>query len=179
MDARTLAFAPASFDVVASTALLEHIDGVDAAMREMARVVRPGGVVFANFGPLYYTYGGAHYDGAYEHLAMSDAELERYLVQRNIPGELEDGLVWVRNGMFSKLRYDEYLAIFERYFHLEHVTLAVSPPAMRFRRERPSEWRYLTARYDEADLLTYAMTVWLRPLPVALSSRRRQRGAAA
>jgi hypothetical protein len=62
---------------------------------------------------------------------------------------------------------------------LEHVTLAVSPPAMRFRRERPSEWRYLTARYDEADLLTYAMTVWLRPLPVALSSRRRQRGAAA
>ena len=45
-------------------------------VREMARVTRPGGLVFANFGPLFGTYGGAHYLGAYEHLWMSDAQFE-------------------------------------------------------------------------------------------------------
>lgn len=167
-DVRALAFADRSFDIVASTALLEHVDDVDAAAREMARVVRPDGLVFANFGPLYHTYGGAHYEGAFEHLSMTDAQFEQYLVARNRPGEIEDGLLWLRNGMFSKLRYDDYLAIFDRYFTPEHVVLAVSPAALRYQRQQPERWRALRQRFDDRDLLTYAMTVWLRPKPNAV-----------
>lgn len=170
VDARQLAFADESFDVVASTALFEHVDRVEDAAREMARVLRPGGLAFANFGPLFYTYGGAHFCGAYEHLWMTDADFERYLVARDIPVETEDGLVWLRNGMFSRLRYRDYVAIFRRHFDMEHLMIAVSPPALRYRRERPEEWRALTARYAEEDLLTFSATVWMRPkqAPVAL-----------
>jgi hypothetical protein len=98
---------------------------------------------------------------------MTDAQFEQYLVRRNRPGELEDGLLWLQHGMFSKLRYDDYLAIFDRYFTAEHIALAVSPPALRYRRSHPTAWRELTQRFDERDLLTYAMTVWLRPKPVS------------
>jgi ubiquinone/menaquinone biosynthesis C-methylase UbiE len=162
-DARALPFADASFDLIASTALLEHVAGVEAAVCEMVRVTRPGGLIFANFGPLYHTYGGAHYEGAFEHLWMDDDQLERYLVERNIASEVEDGLLWLRCDMFSRLRYTDYVEIFKRHCTVEHLVLAVSPPALRFRRERPSEWRALTQRYAEEDLLTFSITVWLRP----------------
>lgn len=162
-DVCSLPFADASFDVVASTALFEHVDRVEEAAAEMARVARPGGVVFANFGPLYHTYGGAHFEGAYEHLWMTDAQLEQYLVARNIPVELDDGLVWLRNGMFSRLRYDEYLAIFRRHFDIAHLQITVSQDALRYKRAHPAAWAALTERIAERDLLTYAMTVWMRP----------------
>jgi hypothetical protein len=85
-------------------------------------------------GPLFYTYGGAHFEGAYEHLWMTDEQLDAYLVARGIPLEMEDGLRWLRNGMFSRLRYDDYLAVFKRHFDLDHLVLAVSPPALRYKR---------------------------------------------
>lgn len=163
MDVRQLAFADDSFDLVASTALLEHVAGIDDLVREMARVTRPGGVVFANFGPLFYTHGGAHFLGSYEHLWMTDAQFDTYLVARGIPFEREEALHWLRNGMFSRRTYDEYLTLFGEHFDTEHVTLAVSPEALRFRREQPEQWRALRERYEERDLLTFAMTVWMRP----------------
>ena len=132
-------------------------------MREMARVTRPGGLVFANFGPLFRTHGGAHYLGAYEHLWMTEAQFDAYLVERGIAYEQQEGLFWLRNGMFSRLSYDEYLSIFRRHFDVEHITLAVSPQALAYRRKHPDAWRSLCARYDERDLLTFGATVWLRP----------------
>ena len=171
-DVRDLPFADDSFGLVASTALLEHVDGVDAAVREMARVTRPDGLIFANFGPLYRTYGGAHFEGAYEHLWMSDAELERYFVARAIPSEMDDGLRWLKNGMFSRLRYTEYLEIFKRHCKIEHLVLAVSQPALRYKRAHPVEWNALLRQFDEADLLTFSITVWLRPAGVRRGALR-------
>jgi SAM-dependent methyltransferase len=163
MDVRHLGFADRSFDLIASTALLEHVDGVEELVREMARVLRPGGVAFHNFGPLYQTYAGAHYLGAYEHLTMSDEAFDRYLTERNIPLEREEALHWLRNGMFSRLRYDDYLAIFKRHFDLDHVVIGVSQEALRYRRQDAARWTELTRRYAEKDLLTFSMTVWMRP----------------
>jgi SAM-dependent methyltransferase len=176
-DVRALPFADGAFDLVASTAVLEHVDGVDACMREMARVTRPGGLVFANFGPLFGTYGGAHYLGAYEHLSMTDAQFDAYLVERGIAYEQREGLFWLRNGMFSRLSYDEYLSIFRRHFDVEHITLAVSPQALVYRRKHPGAWRSLCARYGERDLLTFGATAWLRPkhVPVRIVSRQDDR----
>jgi SAM-dependent methyltransferase len=167
-DVRALGFADASFDLVASTALFEHVDRVADAAREMARVLRPGGVAFASFGPLYYTYGGAHFDGAYEHVWMTDDEFEAYLLARAIPCEMEEGLHWMRNGMFSRLRYNDYLSIFRRHFDVDHLVLAVSQPALRYKRAHPDAWAGLTRRVAEEDLLTFSMTAWMRPKPGAV-----------
>jgi SAM-dependent methyltransferase len=174
-DVRALPFGDASFDLVASTALLEHVSDVDVVCGEMARVVRPGGVVFANFGPLWHTYGGAHFEGAYEHLWMDAGQLEAYLVHRAIPSEVNDGLRWLRSGMFSRLRYDDYLATFRRHFSVEHLMVAVSEPARRYRRQHPDAWQALLTRFDERDLMTFSMTVWMRPRAagVGLQTARR------
>lgn len=47
----------ASVDLVLSRALLEHVDGVPAAVRQMARVLRPGGIAL-HFVPCRYSLFG-------------------------------------------------------------------------------------------------------------------------
>lgn len=42
--AKEIPMPPASVDLILSRALLEHVVGVPASIREMARVLRPGGV---------------------------------------------------------------------------------------------------------------------------------------
>ncbi len=48
-DATKLPFADASFDAAVSFKVLAHIENIQAAMSEMCRVVRPGGIVAAEF----------------------------------------------------------------------------------------------------------------------------------
>jgi ubiquinone/menaquinone biosynthesis C-methylase UbiE len=46
-----LPFDDASFDVVTSFGLLEHFEDVDSVLTEMIRVIRPGGMLFADIVP--------------------------------------------------------------------------------------------------------------------------------
>jgi hypothetical protein len=108
---------------------------------------------------------------------MTDAQFEAYLVERGIAYEQQEGLFWLRNAMFSRLSYDEYLSIFRRHFDVEHITLAVSPQALAYRRRHPDAWRLLCARFNEKDLLTFGATVWLRPkrVPVRIAVKQDDR----
>jgi SAM-dependent methyltransferase len=60
MDACALDLPDGSFDVVFSFDAFEHVPAPAAALAEAARVVRPGGFVFLEFGPLYLSPMGLH-----------------------------------------------------------------------------------------------------------------------
>lgn len=60
MDIDFLAFADDSFDFIFSYNSFEHFPHPDIALREAARVARPGGYIYLNFGPLWYAPKGAH-----------------------------------------------------------------------------------------------------------------------
>jgi len=64
-DAMALPFAPGSFDVVLALDAFEHFDDDIAAMRETARVLRPGGVLVATV-PAFMALWSPH-DEAYQH----------------------------------------------------------------------------------------------------------------
>lgn len=60
MDARHLEYEDNSFDFVYSNATFEHIEGVDQALSEMRRVLKPTGKVYFSFAPAWTSVCGYH-----------------------------------------------------------------------------------------------------------------------
>ena len=60
MSATDLDYPPDSFDIVFSYNTFEHIDDPDKALSEAIRVVKPGGFIYLQFGPVWSAPYGAH-----------------------------------------------------------------------------------------------------------------------
>ena len=60
MDASHLGFADNSFDFLFSYNSFEHFPEPERVLQEALRVLRPGGYLYVNFGPLYFSAKGAH-----------------------------------------------------------------------------------------------------------------------
>lgn len=60
MSATSMKFEDATFDAVFSINCFEHIDDLETALSEMYRVLRPGGLLFTIFGPIWSSPVGHH-----------------------------------------------------------------------------------------------------------------------
>lgn len=160
-DARRLPFNDGVFNIVSSESLLEHVRHPGDAIAEMHRVVKRDGLVFSIFGPLYCTAGGAHYEGAYEHLLLSRTEFTAWIKARNRPIEREECLSYLNADMFSYWTADQYLREFKEH-QLLHTAVLVSSAARRFRRDHPGTWARLKTMYPERDLLISDLAFWSR-----------------
>jgi SAM-dependent methyltransferase len=85
MDARAMEFADGSFDFVMSRSAIEHIIPVEMALAEMARVVRPGGLIHLSTDP-YFSPRGCHKSGVVDipwaHARLSLDEYRRFVTAR-------------------------------------------------------------------------------------------------
>lgn len=157
----------ASFDVVGSDAVFEHLRDLPSVLEQFHRVLRPGGVLYATFGPLWHAWGGDHVSGydalesGFNHLLLEEEAWQEYL---NGIGERShsehDGRTWIEHDLFSRLRPAEYLqclhaAGFERRF----VGAIIDPRAVDFLKRYPDKAQRLLARHSELDLILSGMTV--------------------
>jgi SAM-dependent methyltransferase len=85
MDATRLDFADASFDWLLSRSAMEHIRPVKLALAEMARVVRPGGLIYLSIDPFFWVRG-CHKRGVvdipFAHARLTLAEYRRFVCER-------------------------------------------------------------------------------------------------
>jgi len=92
-DAARLPVCAGAFDTVVANDAMEHFAQPEHALREMARVVRPGGAIWIFFTPHYSPLGSHLYDYLYTpwcHLLFTRAQLEaaiRVVLTRRMSGE--------------------------------------------------------------------------------------------
>jgi SAM-dependent methyltransferase len=74
------------FDIVVTWSVFEHVTKPVRMLSEIARVLKPGGVLFLQLWPLYHSEHGGHiwphYDGPFPHLLHTDEEIRGHLVGR-------------------------------------------------------------------------------------------------
>ncbi len=167
-----LPYPDASFDVLVSDAVLEHVRNIEAMTAETARVVKPGGLVLHAFGPLYYSFGADHCiaaygsEAGYDHLLLDEATYRARIgdhVFFTESARQPDLAFWALNDQFSFGTAADYLTAFSRYFDALLVIAKISPEALAYRSAHSKRWRRLTdAGVQESDLLVKGLAVVLR-----------------
>jgi len=165
-----LPFPDESFDLIETRAVLEHVGNMVAAAKEMARVLRPGGVAVHAFGPLYFSAGGDHCIGAYgskhvyDHLLLDEKEYQQRLRDETafeaMGQEKSDARYWAIQGIFSYLTPQEYLGCFRRAGFEGEAHASLSGEAIRYQKSWPESFSQLiSAGIAHEDLLTSGMLV--------------------
>jgi SAM-dependent methyltransferase len=163
----------ASIDLCASDSVLEHVSNLDAVMRETWRVLRPGGVVYACYGPLWHCAGGDHFSGrgglqnSFNHLLLSRSDYRRYVEDHLQSREdFQSGGRYIGLNLFSYLRTRDYLQAYRDIgFKIEELIIEISSVALRFKRYLPSRFALLSKVHphcDGADFLIKTNLVRLR-----------------
>lgn len=75
-----------TFDVVVTWSVFEHVTYPVAMLSEVARILKPDGVLFLQLWPFYYSEHGGHlwphYTESFPHLRHTDAEIREHLSGR-------------------------------------------------------------------------------------------------
>lgn len=166
--------AAGTVDLAVSDAVFEHCKDLRAVLAETRRVLRPGGRVYAGYGPLWYGPGGDHFSGrgglenCYNHVLLPpDAYRTYFEAQRQDNEDFQSGGRYVELDLFSKLTTREYLAAFaDAGFTREGLIYEAAAIGLRFRDAYPALWERLLLqahpRADRDDLLVRGHLVRLR-----------------
>ena len=157
----------ATFDIVASDAVFEHLINLPKVLLEFNRILKPDGIIYATYGPMWHVWGGDHYSGndglssGYNHLLLEDHEYKKYLnfEQSTVHSE-DDGRTWIKENLFSYLRPQEYVDLLEKSgFQRLTVGAIVEPRAVAYAKKNTEEWNKLMDKHDTLDLILTGMTV--------------------
>lgn len=164
--ARMSEFPDACFDVVSSDAVFEHLKNLPEVLTEFHRILRPGGVLYATFGPLWYGHGGDHVSGydavtsGYNHLLLKEEDYQHYLEGMGAYTHSEhDGRTWIEHDLFSRLKPRQYLHCLEQAGFKRLFVSAIIDPLAIACLEHPQFDKSLVERFDHLDLLISGMTI--------------------
>lgn len=160
-------FKEGEFDIVGSDAVFEHLKDPLTVCREWYRILKPGGILYATFGPLWYGWHGDHFSGwdfietGFNHLELCPEDYQDYLDQQPFSEHSEEnGRTWIENGLFSYLKPAQYLEVLAASgLKRRHVGIIMEPRALECFDRRPDLKNKLTEQHSLMDLLICGMTV--------------------
>jgi len=110
-----------SFDFIISDAVLEHVKDLNNFAEFSYKFLKPGGIFYASYGPIWYGPGGDHIEWGrgkemYDHLLLKEEEYKKRFSERFAKLALDnfdscEGYWMAKEKLFSYLKAEEYLKI--------------------------------------------------------------------
>lgn len=132
------------FDFIISNAVLEHVRNLEEFIISAKKFLKPSGIFYASFGPIWYGLGGDHIDWGkdkiFNHLILSNKEYQNQFKDRfkMINPDSCDGTFLVKEKLFSYLKLEDYFKIFEKSgFKKELFFAKISTKAIDFLKKYP------------------------------------------
>jgi SAM-dependent methyltransferase len=144
-------------DLIASDAVYEHCRDLPGVMEESFRILKPGGCIYASYGPLYFCAGGDHFSGrgglenCFNHLRLDPEAYQRYIAAYQ--EEIEDfqgGARYLDLNLFSYLTTRQYLDIYQKaHFVVKELILEISQEALQFKKLYADKFDFLVDKYKD------------------------------
>jgi SAM-dependent methyltransferase len=146
IDIRRTPYPDGYFDCVVSVSAFEHIHNLDRALEESYRILKPGGFLYSNFGPIYSTSFGHHLwltigDRTYNyhntvlppfcHLLMTADELLEHcntFSEREVSSRIVEYVFSSKDQ--NRLFYDDYIRIVEDSEFIPVYVIGLNCPEM-------------------------------------------------
>jgi SAM-dependent methyltransferase len=164
MDATRMDFPDASFDLLVSRATLEHIIPIEQALAEMARVVRPGGLLRHGIDPFFWLKG-CHKRGVVDipwaHARLHPGEFRRFVAETEGEAKAERRSRHLET--LNQLTLRQWRALFEvSPFEILDWREVPSALAQTVLEEHPDVPETLLEGVTTRDLVHSSIKVWLR-----------------
>ncbi|MEH1869825.1 MAG: methyltransferase domain-containing protein [Nostoc sp.] len=154
-----------SIDLCASDAVFEHCQDLKSVVKESFRILKPGGSLYASYGPLWFCAGGDHFSGrgglqnSFNHLLLDSEEYMKYFLsflQNN--EDFQSGGRYIELDLFSRLSTQEYCEIFKQIgFQIKDLILQLDHKSLAFKAKFPELFRQLsnkhTTKYEDDFLI--------------------------
>ena len=104
---------PGTFDAIVSFEVLEHLLDPQAGFAAMARLLKPGGIMYHDYNPFFAVNGGhslVTLDFLWGHVRLDDGDVERY-VREIRPAEADQDLRFYRESLNRMTRADLVAAL--------------------------------------------------------------------
>jgi ubiquinone/menaquinone biosynthesis C-methylase UbiE len=164
MDATRMAFPDATFDLLVSRAALEHIIPIERALAEMARVVRPGGLLRHAIDPFFWLKGchkRAVVDIPWAHARLQPGEFRRFVAETEGEAKAERRSRHLET--LNQLTLRRWRALFEASpFEILDWREVPSALAQTILEEHPDVPETLLEGVTTRDLVHGSIKVWLR-----------------
>lgn len=156
-----------SFDLIVSDAVFEHIQNLEKVLIDFKRILKPGGLIYATFGPLWHCWHGDHVSGlnriedGYNHLLLNKEDYQSYINSlEKYFDQTYDPRLWINNGLFSRLKPNQYLELFERNgFERQFIAAIIDPRAVKCLKTNQPIRDKLLNTFNEIDLIITGMTI--------------------
>jgi ubiquinone/menaquinone biosynthesis C-methylase UbiE len=157
-------FSDARFDLLVSRAALEHVIPIEQALAEMARVVRPGGLLRHAIDQFYWLKG-CHKRGLVDipwaHTRLRPEEFRRFVAETEGEKKAEKRARHLET--LNQLSLRQWRALLQAAgFEILEWREDISPLAQTLLAEHPDVTETLLEGVTERDLVHYSIKVWLR-----------------
>jgi SAM-dependent methyltransferase len=141
------------FDFIISDAVLEHVENFEKFADFSYKFLKPSGIFYASYGPIWYGPGGDHIDWGkgrkYDHLLLSEAEYQKQFQERFENKQFCEidsceGKWMVEKNLFSYLKAEDYLKIFKAVGFRKNLLFAkISTETFSLLKSDKNLWRKL------------------------------------